>query len=48
MMHVLPVDDLVEHTSTDDCVCGPQVVPVERPDGTIGWVTVHMALDGRQ
>lgn len=48
-IHVYPVNDLVEHdTSGGDCVCGPVDDPVVREDGSIGWVVVHHALDGRE
>lgn len=47
--HVFPVNDLIEHDRTgDDCVCGPEVEPVERDDGSIGWLVVHHSLDGRE
>ena len=46
-VHVLPVADLVEHTDSDDCLCGPAVEPVPAEDGSIGWVVSHHALDGR-
>lgn len=49
-VHVWPDGDLVEHeTDTDeaDCVCGPQVIPVGRRDGSVGWVYRHHPLDGR-
>lgn len=42
-------DEDVTHEVTDDgdCPCGPEVQPVEREDGSIGWVYLHNALDGR-
>jgi hypothetical protein len=47
--HVYPVNDLVEHvTNGDGCVCGPETQPVERDDGSIGYVIVHHSLDGRE
>jgi hypothetical protein len=47
--HVVPVDDLVEHdTDGDGCLCGPRTEPVERDDGSYGWVLVHHSLDGRE
>jgi hypothetical protein len=49
--HVVPVDDLIEHDSSGDeagCICGPETVPVERDDGTFGWVVSHHSLDGRE
>ncbi|WP_288750525.1 hypothetical protein [uncultured Corynebacterium sp.] len=48
-VHVMPINDLVEHEWDDDgnCPCGPEVQPVERDDGSIGWIYIHSALDGR-
>jgi hypothetical protein len=46
--HVVPVDDLIKHETTDDCVCGPAQQAVIRDDGSIGWVVVHHALDNRE
>lgn len=49
-LHVHPIHDLIDHdTSTDeaDCPCGPEVRPVERDDGTFGWLLAHHSLDGR-
>lgn len=48
-VHVYPVNDLVAHdTDGRPCVCGPADVPVERDDGSMGWMVVHHALDGRE
>lgn len=50
-LHIYPTSDLVEHdTSTDqpDCVCGPEVQPAQRDDGSMGWLLVHHSLDGRE
>jgi hypothetical protein len=48
-LHVVPVGDLVEHdTDGDECVCGATVEPVERDDGSVGWVVRHHSLDGRE
>lgn len=48
-LHVLPIDDSIGHEPTDDsCVCVPRVEPVERPDGSFGWLYVHASLDGRE
>lgn len=42
-------EDLVAHeTEGDGCVCGPTTQPVERDDGSISWLLVHHALDGRE
>lgn len=46
-VHVVPQDDLIEHTASDDCACGPTLEPVERSDGTTGYLHVHHALDGQ-
>lgn len=48
-VHVSPVGDLIEHeTEGDDCPCGPEAEPVEREDGSVGWVISHHSLDGRE
>lgn len=47
-VHVMPADDLIEHVDSDSCTCGPRVAPVEREDGSIGWVVTHHSLDGRE
>lgn len=48
-VHVVPVNDLVEHdTDGGDCVCGPEVEPVEHDDGSMGWLVKHHSLDGRE
>lgn len=46
--HVIPVDDLIEHDRTDECLCGPTAEAVFRPDGSAGWLVVHHSLDGRE
>lgn len=49
VVHVSPVDDLIDHeTEGDDCPCGPETVPVPREDGSMGWTLVHHSLDGRE
>lgn len=47
-VHVVPINDLVGHEASDDCVCGPTVEAVFRDDGSNGWVVVHHSLDGRE
>lgn len=47
-VHVLPVNDLIDHEESDVCVCGPEVEPVEREDGSMGWLVKHHSLDGRE
>ena len=45
--HVYPVNDLIEHeTDGGDCACGPTTEPVEREDGSIGYVVTHHSLGG--
>lgn len=48
-IHCLPTGDLIEHDEVgEDCACGPTVEPVERPDGSYGWLISHNSLDGRE
>lgn len=47
-LHVLPMGDQIIHETNEDCVCGPDVVPVKREDGSIGYVITHHSLDGRE
>lgn len=47
-LHVIPLNDLIEHRSADDCPCGPAARPVVRDDGSMGWLQVHHSLDGRE
>lgn len=48
-VHVLPVNDLIEHDDEGDgCPCGPTSEAVFREDGSNGWVIVHHSLDGRE
>lgn len=47
-LHVVPIADLVEHTSDDDCSCGPTVKPIKGADGAVDWLMVHHSLDGRE
>lgn len=44
-MHVAPVDDLVDHATAWDCVCGPDGEYFEE---TGRWLYVHHSLDGRE
>lgn len=46
--HVWPCRDLIQHEWSDDCVCGPTQKPIEREDGSIGWIVQHASLDGRE
>ncbi len=48
-VHVVPINDLIDHdTDGGDCLCGPETIPVERDDGSFGWVISHQSLDGRE
>ena len=43
-IHVLPIDDLVEHEDVGDgCVCGPDVEYLDE-----GKLVKHHSLDGRE
>jgi hypothetical protein len=42
-IHVLPVNDLIDHEDSGDCVCGPDT---EFTEG--GAVITHHSLDGRE
>jgi hypothetical protein len=48
VLHVVPLGDAVEHTSDDDCVCGPTAKPIKAEDGSINWIMIHHSLDGRE
>jgi hypothetical protein len=49
IVHVVPAGDLVEHVcGGGDCICGPTVEPVQREDGSYGWLVTHHSLDGRE
>jgi hypothetical protein len=43
-VHVLPVDDVVDHDLTEDCLCGP----LSQLFGDREWSVVHHSLDGRE
>jgi hypothetical protein len=48
-VHTYPANDLVEHElEGDDCACGPEILPVKRDDGSMGWQIIHHSLDGRE
>jgi hypothetical protein len=46
-VHVMPRQDLIRHT-TAGCACGTTTEPVEREDGSYGWLITHHSLDGRE
>lgn len=48
-VHIYPPFDLIRHDlEGEDCICGPDVIPVERYDGSMGWMVSHHSLDGRE
>lgn len=47
-LHVLPVNDLIDHEDSDECICGPASTLIQRADGSDGWVVTHNSLDGRE
>lgn len=44
IFHEMPVDDLIEHTASTDCMCGPTMF--EDLDGVM--VVAHPSLDNRE
>lgn len=42
--HVVPDNDLIEHTQSDECVCGPATTYLD--DGLT--MHTHASLDGRE
>ena len=46
--HVVPLNDLIEHTSDDECACGPEARPMPQADGSMKWLMIHHSLDGRE
>lgn len=48
-LHVVPVGDLIEHDTTEDCICGPVAKLYEElEDGGDAWILTHSSLDGRE
>lgn len=46
-VHVRPIDDLVEHELSSECVCIPSPELVDTNHGD-EWLYVHHSLDGRE
>lgn len=42
--HIAPIGDLVEHSLSEECVCGPAIEKVENGSRMI----THHSLDGRE
>ena len=47
-LHVLPINDLIDHTDSEDCICGPTIESIQHDDGTTDWIITHHSLDGRE
>lgn len=47
-LHVVPLNDFIEHGIADTCPCGPTDQPVRRDDGSVQWLVIHHSLDGRE
>ena len=43
-IHVTPIDDLIEHELSDDCVCGPSTMMTLEGE----WIIIHESLDRRE
>lgn len=41
---VLPVQDAIAHTADEDCICGPELLPLPTADGQIWWAILHHGL----
>ena len=51
MISVLPVNDVLEHDQTLDCICGPDVEWIDPETGDTypsGPFVLHHSLDGRE
>ena len=44
MVHILPVNDLIEHEESAQCQCGPSVEQLDNGE----FMVIHFALDGRE
>lgn len=47
-LHIRPAPGADDHLANDDCWCGPTCEPVQREDGTIGWLYVHHRVQQAQ
>jgi len=48
VVHVVPVADLVDHSTDEACVCMPSAEVVLNDQGPDGHVYAHHSLDGRE
>lgn len=46
--HIVPRNDLITHEISQDCVCGPETIPVLHDDGTVSFMYTHHSLDDRE
>lgn len=46
--HTIPINDWIEHETTEDCPCGPQVEIITHDDAPDSHMYYHAALDGRE
>lgn len=46
-IHVVPKFDAIVH-EMENCACQPVTEPQNREDGSIIWLVVHSAWDGRK
>lgn len=48
VLHIVPINDLIEHQTDGFCICGPRVHPVRGEDGQLAMQIIHESLDGRE
>lgn len=46
--HTIPLEDLVTHDETPDCVCRPTLKQLLGSGHDYAWAVVHHSLDGRE
>ena len=47
-IHVVPVDDDIDHEADDTCICGPSEALILENEHFEGSVLMHHSLDGRE
>jgi hypothetical protein len=50
-VHVMPVEDIVDHHESQECLCGPRIEWLDPDTGEPyedGPVVIHNSLDGRE
>lgn len=47
-IHVEPVNDLINHEDTSECVCGPVIEPIVIGYDKVNLLVIHNSLDGRE